>query len=216
VCRSSPGTRESLASLVTLDRTPGRQSHRIDVPIVERVWITGLRARLDAGWHRYPERGRVTGGWRGRAGGVGGGFARRVPGQCGDGVVEPGLLVLAGHLRRTAATSGSLGSSSFVRGSPPGDGLSARCMASPISRAGRRASSMTVNVGCRVRRVPSTRFRRASLLVSMWSSSPSSRSVARMRCMPCVVTCSNHCGGCGSVASHSTIIPARPSRSKRR
>src|SRR5664280_1399083 len=101
-----------------------------------------------------------------------------------------------------AATSGSLESSTFVGVSPPvGDGMPARRMASPISWAGWRPSSMIVSDRSRVRRVASTRSRRASLLVSTCSSSPSRRSVARIRGMPCVVTCSSHCGAAGSELS---------------
>src|SRR5450759_3857356 len=63
---------------------------------------------------------------------------------------------------------------------------------------------MIVSDRSRVRRVASTRSRRASLLVSTRSSSPSRRSVARIRGMPCVVTCSNHCGAAGSGSSRSS------------
>src|SRR5664280_1139177 len=64
---------------------------------------------------------------------------------------------------------------------------------------------MIVSDRSRVRRVASTRSRRASLLVSTRSSSPSRRSVARIRGMPCVVTCSNHCGAAGSESSRSYV-----------
>ena len=103
----------------------------------------------------------------GTAGGVGGGFARRVSGQCGDGVVEGGLLVVAGHLTEDRGDLRVVGvTSSFVGGSPVGYWHAGSVHGLTISWAGRRASSMTVNIGCSVRSVPSTRSRRASLLVS--------------------------------------------------